>query len=362
MHCSLPTAKPYLASIQPYKAGKTARDPNIAPIKLSSNENSYGPSPNALAAYREAANSLHRYAESSCLALREALAQMHGGTPEHYVCGAGSDELIGLLIHAYAGSGDEVLFPEHAFLMYSIYTRSAGATPITAPETNRRADVDALLACVTERTKIVFLANPNNPTGTYLPAPEVQRLRAHLPSHIILALDGAYTECVDATDYDDGIGDALNTPNVVVLRTFSKLYGLPSLRLGWMCADMRITDAIHRMRSPFNVNGVAQIVGLAALHDQAYLQQQRTLMLQQRAWLTEALRALGLHVAASQGNFVLADAGTREEAVRLIAGLEAQHIYVRDVASYHLPTCLRVTIGKVEENQRFLEALTELRS
>lgn len=357
---SLPIAKPYLAAIKPYKAGKTARHPDVAPIKLSSNENAYGPSPKALEAFRTVAGSLHRYAESSCVALREELAQMHGGTPDQYVCGAGSDELIGLLIHAYAGAGDEIVFPEHAFLMYRIYTLAAGATPVTAREVNRRADVDALLAVVNERTKIVFLANPNNPTGTYLPATEVKRLRAHLPQHIILALDGAYTECVDAADYDDGMAQALSMPNVVVLRTFSKLYGLPALRLGWMCADVRITDAIHRVRSPFNVNGVAQIVGLAALRDQEYLHQQRDLMLRQRAFMTKELRALGVHVEDSQGNFVLGDVGTREEAVRLMAGLEQQHIYVRDVEAYHLPTCIRITMGTEEENQRVLAVWKEL--
>jgi histidinol-phosphate aminotransferase len=357
---TLPQPKPHLAHISPYKAGKTSRTAGVIPIKLSSNENPYGCSPKAREAYITASTSLHRYPEGSCAALREMLAAMNGVTPENILCGAGSDELIGLLIHAYAGAGDEVLFTEHAFLMYKIYTLAAGATPVEAKEVGLRADVEALLTAVTDRTKIVFIANPNNPTGSYLTTAELKDLRTRLPSHILLVIDGAYAECAEAADCDNGHALASTTQNTVMLRTFSKLYGLPLLRLGWMLADAGIIDAVSRIKSPFNVNGAAQAAGLAALQDTEWLQEQHQLNIQGKHWIIAAFRALGLHAHDSEGNFTLVDFASRERAVHVAAGLEAQHIFIRDVLSYKLPHHLRVSVGSSEQNAALLRAVEGL--
>jgi histidinol-phosphate aminotransferase len=352
-----PRPKPYLSAITPYKAGKTSKAVGVVPTKLSSNENPYGASPKAVEAYVKAAANLHRYPESSCYDVRHRLAELHGLDSDHIICGAGSDELIGLLIHAYAGAGDEVLFTEHAFLMYKIYTLSSGATPVEAGETNLRADVEKLLAAVTERTKIVFIANPNNPTGSYLTRTQLADLRCRLPAHVLLAVDGAYAECADAPDYDDGKTLATTTNNTVMLRTFSKIYGLPFLRLGWMVGDGAIIDAVSRMKSPFNVNGAAQAAGLAALEDADWLAEQQRLNIVGKHYLIDAFRSLGLHAHDSQGNFTLVDFESREKAQHVVTALEAQNIFIRDVSAYKLPTCLRVSIGTEAHNAQLMEAV-----
>ncbi len=356
---TLPTPKPGILKIEPYKQGKYATAAGARCIKLSSNENPYGPSPKALEAYRQASAELHRYPDGSCAALREAIAEVHGLYPDKIVCGAGSDELLGLLIHAYAGPGDEVLFPEHAFLMYKIYTLSSGATPIEAPEKNLRADVDSLLAKVTDKTKLVLLANPNNPTGSYLTDTELQRLRDGLPPHVILAIDAAYAECVIAEDCPDGSRLAGSAENTVMMRTFSKVYGLPALRLGWMYGPAAIIDVMNRARSPFNVSSVAQITGIAAVRDTAYTAEQRRLNGTQRDSLTDEVSALGWHVYPSEGNFILVDFQTADTAAAMNAHLLARGIYVRDVKAYKLPQCLRITVGTPEENAAVLEAMAE---
>lgn len=356
---TLPTPKPGILRIEPYKQGKYAASSSARCIKLSSNENPYGPSPKALEAYRLASADLHRYPDGNCMALREAIAEVHRLYADKIVCGAGSDELLGLLIHAYAGPGDEVLFPAHAFLMYKIYTLSAGATPVEAPEKELRADVDSLLACVTEKTRLVLLANPNNPTGSYLTTSELQRLRAGLPEHIILAIDAAYAECVTADDCPDGSQLAGIGENTVMMRTFSKVYGLPALRLGWMYGPAAIVDVMNRARSPFNVSAVAQATGIVAVRDVAYMEAQRQVNAEGREVLTDSISALGWHVYPSQGNFVLVDFGNPDTASAVNAHLLAQGIYVRDVKSYKLPQCLRITVGTNEENTVLLEAMSD---
>ncbi len=353
-----PIPKPGISHISPYTPGKTSRKAGSRPIKLSSNENCYGPSVGALSAFVEASRELHRYPDGGAVALRKAIARAHGLEAERIVCGAGSDELIGLLVHAYAGPEDEVLYSAHGFLMYKIYTLAAGATPVTAPEQNLTADVDALLAAVTERTKIVFLANPNNPTGSYLPASELERLHAGLPEHVILAVDAAYSEYgEEMEDYSNGRKLAATTPNTVMLRTFSKIYALPSLRLGWMYGPPAIVDTLNRVRSPFNVNGVAQATGIAALEETSWLEQQCRHNSVQRMWLMRELETLGLEVYPSIANFLLADCGTKDMADRLISGLAERDIYIRDVANYGLPHCMRITVGKPEENLALIHAL-----
>ncbi len=360
MSVTHPTPKPHLQAIAPYKAGKTSYAAGVVPIKLSSNENPYGASPKAIEAYQKAASTLHRYPDGSCHDVRHALAARHAIPAKQIVCGAGSDELISLLIHAYAGVGDEVLFTEHAFLMYKLYTLAAGATPVEAPEHELRTDVDALIRAVTERTKLVFVANPNNPTGSYIPASDMQRLRDGLPSHILLVIDGAYAECVQADDYDDGAQLAVSTHNTVMLRTFSKIYGLPALRLGWMLAPPAIVGAVLRIKSPFNVTSAAQAAGVAAIEDTAFMAEQHAMNIAQRDVLGEALTAMGYGIHPTQANFVLLDMGSREQAQYMIHALEEKHIYVRDVSSYKLKQHIRISVGTVQENQTLLDAMAQI--
>ncbi len=349
--------KPGILSISPYTPGKTARGENITPLKLSSNENPFGAPPTALAAYKEAAFQLHRYPDGGAAALREAIGSTHGIDPARIVCGAGSDELIGLLVHAYAGEGDEILYSAHGFLMYAIYAKGCGATPITAPEKQLRADVDALLAAVTPRTKILFLANPNNPTGSYLSTAELTRLRTGLPESVILAIDAAYAEYPEEEDYTAGQELVAMTDNTVMLRTFSKIYGMGGMRLGWMYGPEAIIDVMNRLRSPFNVNAPAQAAGIAAVRDEHWVKDQRRRNNESLKALAFELAALDFDVHPSAANFVLIGCGSVARADALVASLAAQHIYVRDVKAYGLPTCVRITVGTPEENEKLLAAI-----
>ncbi len=351
-----PFAKPYIYNIAPYKQGKSASNPDARPIKLSSNESPYGASPKAIAVYKEASANLHRYPEGSCKLLRQKLGQMHSINADNIICGAGSDELIALLINAYCGVGDEVLFTEHAFLMYRIYTLAAGATPVEVAEVNLKADISNIIAGITARTKIIFIANPNNPTGSYLTLAELQALHALVPPHIILAIDGAYAECATAEDYSSGL-ELAECANVLMLRTFSKIYGLPLLRLGWAYGASDIIDAMKRIKSPFNVNGAAQVAGIAALEDTAWNEAQQKHNAQAIAHLTYELQEMGLIVRPSQANFVLVDFGDSMRASSVAAALEERNIYVREVGAYKLPTHLRISMGTLEENEIFLSAL-----
>lgn len=349
--------KPGILSIKPYVPGKTARAEGITPLKLSSNENPHGANPKAIEAYKAVTSTLHRYPDGGATALREAIGEVHGINPAQIVCGAGSDELIGLLVHAYAGAGDEVLYSQHGFLMYSIYAKGCGATPVTAPERNLCADVDALLAAVTSHTKIVFLANPNNPTGSYLPKSEVKRLRDGLPADVILAIDAAYAEYPEAEDYSNGRELVDSTDNTVMLCTFSKIYGLGGIRLGWMYAPDHIIDVMNRLRSPFNVSVPAQAAGVAAMKDTIWTADQKRLNTEGRTSLAFALTALGYQVYPSAANFVLVGCGSADKAAALVSGLAARHIYVRDVVAYGLPECVRITVGTTEENAQLIAAI-----
>lgn len=358
---STPSPKAHILAITPYAQGKSKADGSAEPqrlIKLSSNENPLGPSPQAIAAYRTMGD-LHRYPDGSASALRAALAEVHGLDPSRLIFGAGSDELINLLIHAYAGKGDEVLYTRHGFLMYKIYSMAHGATPVTAPEKDYTADVDALLAAVTPRTKIVFLANPNNPTGTLIADSEVKRLRDGLPAHVLLVLDAAYAEYVEDADYDAGakLVDA-SEGNTVMLRTFSKIYGLPSLRLGWGYAPAEIIDVLNRIRSPFNINSAAMAAGVAAVKDTAYTAYAVEYNARERARLSAALTSMGLTVTPSAGNFLLVHfPATGNTATAANQHLMAQGIIGREVAAYGLPDSLRFTVGTTEENTALIEAL-----
>ena len=300
-----PRARPGVLDIAPYVPGTSVLPGAHPVIKLSSNETPLGPSPRAIEAYLAAAQNLSRYPDGSARALREAIAKLYGLDPARIVCGAGSDEVLNLLAGAYLGPGDEAIYSAHGFLVYKIAILARGATPVVAPETDLTANVDAILACVSPRTRLVFIANPNNPTGTYLPFDEVKRLRENLPPEVLLVLDAAYAEYVRRNDYESGIELVATTDNTVMTRTFSKIYGLAYLRLGWAYCPTDVAAALNRIRGPFNVSGPAIDAGVAALADQPWVQQGAEHNELWRGRMAEALSGLGLGVTPSAANFLL---------------------------------------------------------
>lgn len=356
---NLPVPRPEILSIAPYVGGESQLRGVNRVIKLSSNESALGPSPRAILALQDAALSVHRYPDGTCRALRHALGETFGLDPERIVCGAGSDELFGLLARAYAGPGDEVLHTVHGFAMFPIVALAAGARPVAVPEIDLRADVNALLAAVTPATKLLFLANPNNPTGTLLSLDEVVRLRRGLPDHVLLVLDAAYAEYVSDPDYDPGFGLVDTWGNVVVTRTFSKIYGLGGARLGWAYGPPAVVDVLNRLRMPFNVSAPAQAAGIAALADCAFVEEAQIHNNRLREWTIRALRDLGLTVPDSCGNFALAlfPQEPGRDAAAADAFLRARGIIVRRMNSYHLPQALRISIGQDDEMQACVSAL-----
>lgn len=357
---TLPQPNPGLMAITPYKGGDSAV-PGVTEVhKLSSNESPLGPSPKAVAAYQALAGELHRYPDGGSDKLRQALAKQHGLSPERIVCSNGSDELISQLVQGYCRPGDEVLFSRHGFLMYPLAAMAHGATPVTAPETDFTADVDALLAKVTPRTRIVFLANPNNPTGSYLPAAEVARLRDKLPAGVLLVIDAAYAEYVSRNDYTPGIELVNARDDVVMTRTFSKIYGLAGLRVGWAYGPAEVIDVIHRVRGPFNVNLVAQTVAIEALHDSAWTAAARAHNDKWLPWLSREIGALGLSVLPSVGNFLLVRFGPApKNADAANAFLTKRGLILRPMGAYGLGDSLRLTVGTVEENRLVVAALKD---
>ena len=346
---SMLKAKSSIYDIAPYVAGESDTDKTKRVVKLSSNEGAFGPSPKAVDALQAMATEMHRYPDGGCIELRKALAKKNKINADNIVCGAGSDEIISLLCQAYAGVGDEVLYSAHGFLMYPISAKAAGATPVTAPEKNLKADPQALLKAVTDKTKILFLANPNNPTGSYLTRDEIVQLHKDLPSTVLLVLDAAYAEYVDDPDYTAGHDLVAQHDNIVVTRTFSKIYGMGGLRLGWGHCPDSVADILNRVRGPFNVSNAAQVAGLAALEDEAFITQSRNHNIECGKQAKAALEALGLTVYPSAGNFLLVEFESCEKAEATRSALKEQGIYVRQMESYGLPSCLRVTIGTDEE-------------
>lgn len=324
---------------------------------LSANENPAGASRSAGVAATEAAGGLHRYPDGGSVALRDALGELHGLDPERIICGAGSDELITFLIRAYAGPGDEVLYSKHGFAMYRINALTVGATPVAAPETDLRTDVASILSMVSPATKLVFIANPNNPTGSYLARGEVAEIARNLPGNVILALDAAYAEYVSRNDYSAGEDLVDQYPNVVMLRTFSKIYGLAALRLGWAYGQPDVIGAMNRLRGPFNVNAPAQLAGLAAVRDQAFVEKSKADNEHWLAWMTQKLTEMGLQVPPSVGNFVLAGFADEDTANRAATFLEARGVVPRKVGGYHLPTYLRITVGLERECHMLVDGL-----
>jgi len=354
-----PVPRPGVAAIEAYVPGKSGATGGHPVYKLSSNETPLGPSPAAVAAARQSLDDLALYPDGNATALRAAIAERYGLDPARIVCGAGSDELLSLLAYAYLAPGDEGLFSAHGFLVYRIAILAAGGTPVVAPERDLTTDVDALIARLTERTRIVYIANPNNPTGTYLPFEEVRRLHAALPPDVLLVLDGAYAEYVRRNDYGSGLDLVLEADNVVMTRTFSKIHGLAALRIGWMVAPAHVADAVNRIRGPFNLSAAAIRAGAAAIQDDAHV---AAAVAHNDAWLarlTEEIRALGLAVTPSVANFVLVhfpDAPGRSAAAA-DAFLTGRGVITRRVAAYGLPDCLRVTVGSEAANTAFLDGL-----
>ena len=361
MSMQRPQPRPGVLAIDPYVPGKSAA-PGVARVfKLSSNETPLGPSPHAIAAYRAVADHLQDYPDGAATPLREAIGRAFGLDPGRIVCGAGSDDLLNLLADAYLQDGDEAIHTTHGFLVYPIATLGSGAKPVAAAEKNYTADVDAILAAVSARTKIVFLANPNNPTGTYIGFDEVKRLHRALPAHVLLVLDAAYAEYVRRNDYESGIELVATSDNVVMCRTFSKIYGLAALRLGWMYGPAHVVDAVNRIRGPFNVNAAAMAAGVAAVADAAHIEAARAHNEKWLAWLSAEIRKLGLEVTPSVANFVLIHFPKQKgrTAVDADAFLTGRGLILRRVAAYRLPDALRMTVGTEEANRLVVEALAE---
>lgn len=335
--------QPGILDIALYEGGTSKIAGRDDVVKLSSNENPFGAGDLARQAYMRAGHDLHRYPSTDHAGLRAALGAQFGLDPARIICGAGSDEIISFLCQSYAGPGDEVLYSQHGFLMYRISALAAGATPVVAPEQDRVTDVDALLAAVTRRTRLVFIANPNNPTGTMIPLSEVERLAASLPAHVLLVLDGAYAEYAEGYDGGAALVDARE--NVVMTRTFSKLYGLGGLRVGWGYGPQHVIDVLGRVRGPFNLSNVQLDVAEAALGDAAHIARSISENARLRDWLAERLNGLGVATDPSFANFVLARFRDADQAGACNEALLQQGLIVRQVASYGLPECLRITVG-----------------
>ncbi|RAH98192.1 histidinol-phosphate transaminase [Acuticoccus sediminis] len=358
-----PVARESIMRIAPYVPGRSTAGANRKEYKLSSNENPLGPSPAARQAFIDAASSLEKYPDGGATALRDAVASTYGLKPDRIICGNGSDEILSMIAHAYLEEGDEAIFTEHAFLMYRIVTLAAGGTPVVVDEPDMQVDVDRILEAVTERTKVVFLANPNNPTGSYTPASEVKRLREGLPGNVLLVIDAAYAEYVRKNDYESGIELVATREDTIMTRTFSKIHALAGLRLGWAYAPANVIDALHRVRGPFNVNAPAIAAGVAALADRAHMERA---VEHNNYWLPEVtrrVRELGFGVPDSVGNFVLIDFSTVPggDAGEADDFLGARGCVLRRVAGYGLPQMLRMTIGDEEANEAVIAALAEYR-
>lgn len=335
--------QPGILDIELYKGGKAHIDGVSNVVKLSSNENPFGPSPAAQEAVRRCLHEMHRYPPTDHAALRAAIAEVHGLDPARIVCGVGSDEILHLMCQAYAGPGDEVVYTEHGFGIYKIAARAAGATPVEVSERERVVDVDAILAATGPKTRLVFIANPSNPTGTMIGAAEVERLAEGLPPQAILVLDGAYAEYVEG--YDGGAGLVEARGNVVMTRTFSKIYGLGGMRVGWGYAPNEIIDVLNRIRGPFNLSAPALAAAEAAVRDRDYVERCRSENTRLRTWLAEALMEHGVPSDTSTANFVLARFADPAEAEACDTYLQGEGIIVRRVTGYNLPSALRITVG-----------------
>lgn len=359
-----PAPKSKILDIHPYVPGESKGGTEKV-IKLASNESSLGPSPKVKEAIKARLDTLGRYPDGSSIELRKQIGETYGVDFHNVVCGNGSEQLISYLTQIYAGPGEEVIQSEFGFIAYKIATLAAGADIVMAPEKNYTTDVDAILAAVTDKTRLVFLANPNNPTGTWIPAGEVKHLRDNLPDHILLVLDAAYAEYVEEDDFEPGkalVDEAIASgkDNVAMLRTFSKIYGLAALRIGWCYGPDSVIDALNRIRGAFNLSTLAQTAGIAALRDQEYIDGIRELNNSELPRVSKALTGMGLEVLPSIGNFVLVKfPGGHKQAFDIFSKLKKRGIILRPVGGYGLHEFLRITIGCAHENKPMLEAMAE---
>lgn len=347
--------KPGVEQIELYQGGESTLEGRSDVIKLSSNENPLGAPEAARAALVRSAHDLNRYPSSDHAELRTAIAAIHGLDAERIICGAGSDEIISFLCQAYGGAGTEVIHTRHGFAMHKISALAAGSDAVEVPERERIVDVDAILGAVTDKTRLVFIANPANPTGTMLGANEIARLALDLPDDVILVLDGAYAEYVE--DFDGGAELVEACPNVVMTRTFSKIYGLGGLRIGWGYGPKDIIDNLNRVRGPFNLSDMQMAAAKAALLDVNWVKTCRLQNTKQRDWLARALGRLGVPSDPSHANFILARFKDQMAAEGCEAELRADGILVRKVGSYHLPNCLRITVGTEANCRRIATAV-----
>ncbi|MEX0340133.1 MAG: histidinol-phosphate transaminase [Arenibacterium sp.] len=351
--------QPGIMEIALYQGG-SSHVPGVSNvIKLSSNENPFGPSPAAVSALRNAAGEMHRYPSMDHAGLRAAIAETQGLEAEKIICGVGSGEILKMIADAYAGPGDEILFTEHGFSMYPIYAHACGATPVQVKERDRVTDVDALLAGCTDKTRIVYIANPNNPTGTMIGTGELARLADGIPEKALLVLDGAYAEYVEG--YDAGASLVRERDNVVMTRTFSKLYGLGGLRVGWGYGPQAIIDVLYRIRGPFNLSAPALAAAEAAIRDTEYVERCRSENARWRTWLAESLAEIGVPSDTSCANFILARFGSVSEAEACDAYLKSQGLIVRPVAGYNLAEALRITVGDEIACRRVVAAVREFK-
>ena len=356
-----PQPRAAILEIDPYVPGKS-RVPGVDKVhKLSSNESPLGPSPRAVEAVKALADSLELYPDGASTALRAAIGRRYGLAPSRIICGNGSDELLALLAQVFLHPGDEGLYSQYGFLTYPICIRAAGGLPVVAEETDRTASVDAILAKVSARTKIVYLANPNNPTGTYIPFSEVKRLHEGLPPHTLMVIDAAYAEYVTRNDYATGLELAATADNVVMTRTFSKIHGLAGLRIGWGYGSAHVIDALNRVRGPFNLNGAAQAAGVASLEDAGHIEGAIEHNARWLSWLAVAIAKLGIEVTPSVGNFLLLTCPRQSGRTAADADgyLSARGFILRAVAAYGLPESLRLTVGGDEANKGVVAALAE---
>lgn len=355
---------PGILDIAPYVGGRATADGAARVFKLGSNESPLGPSPAAVEAYKSAAANMHLYPDSGAAELRRAIGESFGLNPDRIVCGNGSDELLHLLPQIYCAPGDEVLYSAHGFIVYPIVARAASAIPVAVPEPAMRTDIDGLLARASDNTKICFVTNPNNPTGSYNTAAELRRLRQGLPKDCLLVIDAAYADYVERNDYESGIELVATTDNTVMTRTFSKIFGLAALRVGWAYAPASVVDALNRIRGPFNVSAAAQAAAVAAIRDKAHVASAKAHNTKSLAWLTQKIEAAGLKVFPSVGNFLLIEfpaqgAKTAAEADKF---LMKRGIILRAVGAYGLPNCLRISVGTDEGNKAAAAALEEFMS
>lgn len=358
-----PTPKDWVMAIAPYVPGRSTADDGRKLVKLSANENPLGTSPHARASFEAGSRSLDRYPDPGATILREAVADTYNLDPLRVIYGTGSDDVLHLAAGAFAGPGDEVIFVHYGFAVYEIAARRVGATPVIAPDKDYATDVDAILACVTERTRVIFLANPNNPTGTFSPRAEIARLHAALPRHVLLVIDQAYAEYIEPEDDDAGLALAMTEPNVLITRTFSKIYGLAAERVGWGYGAAPLIEAMHRIRLPFNVTTAGQLAAVAALGDQDFVNATRAHNAQWRAWLEGEVASMGNHglrAVPSKANFLLVlfeGAVTAEAAYK---GLMERGYIVRWLPGQGLPHGLRMTIGTEEETRGLAAALRDI--